>query len=342
MLLAMSVPARAFACSCAGYGIFAADPKDNSSGAPLDVAPVVIGTFDPATVKLADESGAPVELTLEAGPGPLCAPQWVELKPKAALRSNTRYRISATSPDKTSSQVSFTTGDRALGAMPLETPKLARADMVYRATTCASGPALGTPMPTTLCTGGFGDPRQGIEVIARSGDTVLARNTLGVFDTSSYELNTPPTCVEFRRRASNGQRSEPTVICGAALGGRPSVPSDQQGTIFTICNDGRVGAGRSEEEDAGVVTASDAGAVVVASAAGAMAASTVNAQTAAAASGSPAAPMLDAGTPPPPPAAETKTAAAGCAIAAVAKTSGALWLLPLGALGIRARRRLIA
>ncbi len=104
MLLSRSVPARAFACSCAGNGIFAANPKDITSGVPLDVAQVVIGTGDPATIKLADESGAPVAFTLETGPGPLCAPQWMELRPKAPLRSNTRYRISATSPSKTLSQ----------------------------------------------------------------------------------------------------------------------------------------------------------------------------------------------------------------------------------------------
>ncbi|HTU61787.1 MAG TPA: hypothetical protein VMF89_25195, partial [Polyangiales bacterium] len=177
-------------------------------------------------------------------------------------------------------------------------------------------------------------------VIARSNDTVLARNTLDLLDTNLYELKTPPTCVEIRRRAINGQRSEPTVICGAALGGRPSVPSDQQGSIFIVCNDGRIGAGRNEEEDAGVAIGSDAGTVVVARAAGAMAASTVNEPIAAAVSGSPAPPMLDAGAPLPPPAAATKTAAASCAIAAGVETSGALWLLPLAALGMRARRRL--
>jgi hypothetical protein len=263
LILAVLVPARALACTCAVTVFTQSDPKNHAQSVALDAAPYLQGAFDASTLELQDERGTSVDFTLQQGPRVGCQGAWAELQPKRALQPNTRYTIrveplypDSFPPSERTHTLTFTTGDGPLPEQHLEPPRLAHASVVYAALYCG-----GTSV--SMCIGGLGEPMpKDIEVIARRDDQVLLRVIGGLVDDGLYGLDDVPTCVELRRRAANGRRSEPITICGAALGARDPRPSDYQSMVLQ-CRDGVIGgpsatpAGAGAVDDAG---ADDAGA----------------------------------------------------------------------------------
>jgi hypothetical protein len=256
------VPARAFACTCSVQVFVDAEPKNHAGGVALDIAPFIQGAFDASTIELMDEHGGDVEFTLQEGPRTGCLGAWAELKPKAQLQPNTRYTISAEPlypdsfpPGDRTQSLTFTTGAEPLAQQHLEPPEHSHVSVVTAAIDCGG-------LPTTMmCIGGLDAPSPtDLELIVRHEDEVLLRVTGDIIDDGMYVLPEVPTCVELRRRAANGQRSEPVTICGDALGVRAARPSDYERGA-PVCHDGRFGSGAGDDgadagtSDAGVVSA---------------------------------------------------------------------------------------
>lgn len=177
--------------------------------------------------------------------------------PKEPLAANTRYtiRVVASFPEALSSSqqtaaVSFTTGDSELADETLRPPPFTTASFLRGAPDC------GGPRVAMACIGGLErqSPKDH-ELIAWHGDKILMRTTSYVRAVGNYGLDEVPDCIELRRRAPDGRRSETTKICGADL-----LTRDFQQTDLTDdwvpCKGGILGdpSVYNDDADAGVVT----------------------------------------------------------------------------------------
>ncbi|MET0390856.1 MAG: Ig-like domain-containing protein, partial [Polyangiales bacterium] len=90
---AAMVPTGVRACSCTVEPIYHSQPAKGARNVPVDVAPVIEGPFDAATVTLEDEHGVKPSFTLSLGPRVGCIGGWAELVPWQPLAANTRYTI---------------------------------------------------------------------------------------------------------------------------------------------------------------------------------------------------------------------------------------------------------
>jgi hypothetical protein len=301
---------RAHACTCTIDGIWDADPKDNSTGVALNRALVVQGVFKSGTAKLEDAQGVPVEVTVREGPVATCPGTSAELVPKAALKPNARYviRVEALYPGAESTSISFTTGTERLPERTLDAPR-AQASVLRDAPEAMCGPG----GRVFLCLGS--DGKKDLELIVRKGDKILLRAVPPhISNDASYVFVDEPDCIELRRTAPNGQRSEPTTICGAALKARAWREDDsKQGVV--PCRDGVIGAGEVEpiaDQDAGVTELSGrAGAPAIAGATALAAAGASAGATGAAGSGGAKAPTAPTPAQQKPPASDS-----GCAVSA--------------------------
>ena len=322
LCVAPLLPNRASACSCDPAPLYRTIPGADARDVPVDIAPVLEGPIDPASIKLTDDSGTAVEFTLETGPRVECLGGWAEVLPKQHLAPNTQYTIRANALYGGSvASLSFTTGDSELPDEPLAKPQLTAASVMRGVPDCGGG------RRTAACLGGVEkNARDNIELLMRRGDEILLRTTTFIQDDGPYGLTKEADCVELRRRARDGRRSEPVKLCGDQLpvGDFPPIRSTSD---WPSCHDGMLvlnsasgptdaGAGASDQ-DAGVEPASkpDAG---------------DKPDAAAAAS--------DAGRP-------SRESDSGCSIAAGPSLRAPdLWLLlalgmPLGAAKLRSRKR---
>ena len=240
---AAMLPARAHACSCSPAPIYHSQPADGSKNVPRDIAPVIEGPFDPSTVTLEDEHGAKLTFTLDVGPRLGCLGGWAELRPRQPLAATTRYtvRVGALYPDALAADervasISFTTGSDELADRSLERPRLTAASILRGAPDCGGVPTI------AACIGGLEEQAPtDLELIARRGDKILLRITSLIQGDGSYGLEEQPDCIELRRRAADGRRSEPTTICGAALLARDYRESDSTPNGWVECKDGILG-----------------------------------------------------------------------------------------------------
>lgn len=253
--MAAAWPARALACECLPDPIYHAQPKAGATGVPLDIAPVIEGPFDPTSIRFEDERGAELTFALNLGPRNGCLGGWAELLPSQPLAANTRYtiRVAALYPGGLTAEqriaaVSFTTGSEQLADETLLPPRLSAASVLRGARDCGG-------LPTTFaCIGGLEEeaPRD-LELIALRGDEVLLRVTSLIRDDGTYGIAEPPDCIELRRRAADGRRSEPSRICGAALLTRDYRKGESETEGWVACHAGILGdpAAYDESSDAG-------------------------------------------------------------------------------------------
>lgn len=236
---AMCMPATAHACTCSPEVFYKTAPVDGMSGVPLDFAPLIEGAFDPSSFSFEDEHGAMVEFALEHSPGVQCMPAWAELRPKNLLAPETNYTIrvaalhpAALSTAEPSGVLRFKTGGVLVPKRSLEVPQFERASVVRGAPDCGGVPTV------MMCIGGLAEEEpHDLELIARRGDTILLRSTSLIRDDGTYGVPAVPDCIELRRRAGDGRRSEPKRICGQALSiseWPESVPESEWAT----CHDG--------------------------------------------------------------------------------------------------------
>jgi hypothetical protein len=214
---ACALPARARACTCSGSPIYRSDPEDGAQDVPLNAALLVLGAFPVESLTLEDEDGQAVEFTLHAGPTPSCAGTSADLVPMQPLKPGTTYVLEVEPLYPSSGEPSstrFTTGTAWLPDLEPEPP------------TASASVFLDVPPDGFSC--GDGTVRafidvpdwEGVEVIARRGDTVLLHWML-LAGEGGFKLESAPDCLEFRRRAPNGRRSAPVALCGDALAERP-------------------------------------------------------------------------------------------------------------------------
>lgn len=251
-LAAATMPARAKACSCSPEPIYHALPKDGAGGVPLDVAPLLEGPFEQTGITFTDEHGAEQKFKLNVGPRVSCLGGFAELIPEQPLAANTRYtiRVIASYPDslypeQRTGTVSFTTGSEEVADKMLRPPQLTTASVLLGASDCiGEGRAL-------TCIGGLerNNPKDH-ELIARRGDKILLRTTQFIQNDASYALREQPDCIELRRRAPDGRRSEPTTLCGSALLTRELQESDKSSSGWVECKDGILGDASAYEDDA--------------------------------------------------------------------------------------------
>jgi hypothetical protein len=255
-LAAAYSPARAKACSCSPEPIYHAVPKDGAGGVPVDVAPLIEGAFEHTNITFEDEHGGKPKFALNLGPRVGCLGGFAELVPEQPLAANTRYTIRVVGsypdsllPEQRIAALSFRTGDRDVADEPLRQPPLTTVSVVRGAPDCIRARV------AMACIGGLeaSNPRD-LELIARRGDKVLLRTTKFVRRDGSYGLDEEPDCIELRRRALDGRRSEPTKVCGTALLTRDFQKSDEGNNGWVECKDGVLGdpSAYDKGEDAGV------------------------------------------------------------------------------------------
>jgi hypothetical protein len=253
--LAAALPARAKACSCSPEPIYHAIPKDGTGGVPLDVAPLLEGLFEQTGIAFTDEHGVEQKFKLNLGPQVFCLGGFAELIPEQPLAANTRYTIRVVAsypdslyPEQRTGTVSFTTGSAELADKTLRPPQLTAASVLLGAPDC------GGERVAMACIGCLerNIPKDH-ELIARRGDKILLRTTQFIQRDASYGLDEQPDCIELRRRALDGRRSEPRTICGSALLTRDFQESDLVDQ-WVQCKDGILGDGsasRADTPDAG-------------------------------------------------------------------------------------------
>jgi hypothetical protein len=255
-LAAAYSPARAKACSCSPEPIYHSQAKDGAGGVPLDIAPLLEGAFEHTNITFEDEHGGKPNFALNLGPRTGCLGGFAELVPEQPLAANTRYtiRVAATYPDSVPADqriaaISFRTGDREIADEPLRQPPLTTVSVVRGAPDCIHARV------AMACIGGLeaSNPRD-LELIARRGDKILLRTTKFVQMDGNYGLDEEPDCIELRRRALDGRRSEPTKVCGTALLTRDFQKSDEGDNGWIQCKDGILGdpAAYDDGADAGV------------------------------------------------------------------------------------------
>jgi hypothetical protein len=229
-------PADARACSCLGTAIARSDPFDGAQDVAINRALVIEGYLDPASIRLENESGERVDVQVNHGPTPGCPGAWAELVPRQALDTNATYVIRAatvaTVGDMPES-VTFKTGTSQLPALTLQAPK-------GRVSVVEGFPQSGSSCGSTKIQACVGlEDAVDVEIIARRGDEIIMRWMMP-HEEGNYGFEVTPDCLEFRRRGPTGQRSEPLIVCGEALGTRAFRASDMNGHEY-LCHDGVTG-----------------------------------------------------------------------------------------------------
>jgi hypothetical protein len=251
-------PAVAAACSCPAQVINSSDPKDGDTGWALNRALIVSGNLDPQSLELTDASGAAVEVDIDQGPAEgNCGGTWSELRPKRPLAGRTTYTLRALPdlrviPNATAGSLTFSTGTELLPDPALAAPK-GRVTMIEGFPQPADAPIGACKVkPVRACTGLDDGPA--FEVIARSGGKMVRRWLIG-HDWPDWFLEVPD-CLEFRRRAATGKRSEPLTLCGKeALG----VRAYRAGDDGLSCHDGLFEASDAGTSEPLPSSANDAG-----------------------------------------------------------------------------------
>ena len=330
------VPAQVWACSCNPEPLYSTIPKTGAAGVPLDIAPVLEGPFDASSLSFADESGKAVEFTLALGPQVGCMGGWAEVLPKQRLAPNTRYtlKVSALYPESLSrdhrvASLSFTTGDSELPDEPLARPTLSAASVMRGAPDCGGVPVvmacLGRVKPA--------EPSH-VELLMRRGSDILLRTTHFIQSDVAFGLKEVPDCIELRRRAIDGRRSEPATICGDALPVSDFTPADKNSNGWVTCKDGLIGAAADSGATHADAMPADQDAGFEADAAAPIAGGDASVRTddpPASASGA-AAPSSAQKSP-----SESASAAAGCAVSTGSPVD--LWLLLALGMPLAAARR---
>lgn len=238
------VPEQVLACECSPAPLYSTIPKSGSVDVPLDIAPVLEGPFDPSSLSFNDEAGAAVEFTLALGPQVGCLGGWAEVLPKQRLAPHMRYTIKvnalyadSVSSDQHVASLSFTTGESELPDEPLDRPHLSAASVMRGAPDCGG-------VPTIMACLGRVKPAEPsrVELLMRRGDEILMRTTHFIQSDSAFGLKNVPDCIELRRRAVDGRRSEPATICGDALPVSDFTPRDENANGWVTCRDGLIGA----------------------------------------------------------------------------------------------------
>jgi hypothetical protein len=238
------------ACSCGPWAIAGSVPENGARDVPINQALVVEGRLIAESIKLEDMNGNPVAFDLEQGPTPGCPGTWAELLPRAPLAPMTQYRIVVASdapfvidPDRDS--LTFTTGTQVLPEQNLTPPK-GRASVVEGLPQSDSSCG-----PTVVAACVDLEDYAGVELVARRAGQIITR---WLFSEDSLDplfgFDVVPDCLEFRRRAVTGQRSESLTICGEALGTRSAVASDMSLQVV-LCRAGVIGEQASNAPDAG-------------------------------------------------------------------------------------------
>lgn len=248
---AASLSAPVFACECSPAAVYHAQPGDGADNVPRDIAPVLEGAFDPATISLEDEDGVKLAFALNVGPRFGCLGGWAELLPSQPLAANARFtiRVAASQPDalaadKRVASITFTTGSDELADVPLLPPPLTAASVLRGAPDCGGVPVV------MACIGGLEQQTPAdVELIARRGNEILLRITSLIQNDGNYGMAAPPDCIELRRRARDGRRSEPTKICGDALLTRDYLASEATPGSWVACKDGILGDRDAYEDD---------------------------------------------------------------------------------------------
>lgn len=207
---------RARACSYVPIALYQSDPRQGATGVPLNQALAIEGAFIASSVRLENERGEAVPFELNAGPWPGFEGTSADVIPREPLQPNTRYRLrvdamfpDAEAPLQPTATLEFTTGTTSLPEVTLSVPTL-------KATVVRDNPPPMCGTGNQLACIGTADTA-GVELIMRRGDTVLLRTTTLVSDSGTYALPEVPDCIELRRRAPTGKRSEPFKLCGDAL-----------------------------------------------------------------------------------------------------------------------------
>ena len=233
-------PVRVWACTCATKPISHSQPANDSTDVPMDIAPMLEGPFDPTTIGFADERGVELEFELVQGPRVGCLGAWAELLPKQPLRANTRYtiRVGALDPvglpaSERVDMLTFTTGAAPTPDEEIAPPQLTAASVLRGAPVCGGRPE------NVTCIAGLEQPDPAdLELIARRGDEILLRISSFIGEGGNYITEEAPDCIELRRRAPNGRRSEPVRICGEELLVRDYREGDLDENDWVTCEEG--------------------------------------------------------------------------------------------------------
>jgi hypothetical protein len=241
--LAALAPARAHACSCAPEPILSSRPVDGATAVPIDIAPLIVGPFDPDTVTFEREDGTPVAFELRVGKAEdLCSGSNGELVPSAALEPDTVYVIRAERFDEEmlASTVRIRTGQELVPELPLQAPRV-------EASFIRGNPILdscGGEVRGCLALAGA----EHFELTVKQAEQELVRTFVSGSAAQIYSLLVEPDCIEVRARDLAGRRSAATILCGDELHVRDGRRSD-----FTDeglrCQDGVIGD--PEPADAG-------------------------------------------------------------------------------------------
>jgi hypothetical protein len=219
-----SAPARVHACSCIGFGIIRSTPLHDATDVPIDVAPVISGSFDPDELSFERADGTPVDFEVRAGHGgnEPCVVVSAELVPAQVLDIETQYVIRTQSVAFEAyppHAVRFTTGSDRVPEVALEAPAVAAAFANY-------GGSCGT---ITGCIRIDGAEQTEVVLHAEGAEPVLlfangAEQQLRGF----FEL---PACIEVRARDAAGRRSEATMLCSDGIATRDAMGSFGAGAL---------------------------------------------------------------------------------------------------------------
>jgi hypothetical protein len=208
-------PTRVSACQCAQLAaIQLSEPRANSTGVPLDIAPIIEGMFDPATVAFERADGTPVPFELRTLRSlNFCADQ-AELLPTNPLQPNTSYVIRAEHRHAADAptEVRIETGTSRLPAEALSEPEVTASLVILAGEWIGCG--LEVPNDTAGCISVEGARAEVIIPLA-NGTSIRS------FVTGATYLNPFGSplqgCLEVRARDAAGRRSEPKRVCADQL-----------------------------------------------------------------------------------------------------------------------------
>jgi hypothetical protein len=246
LLCLLHAPSSALACTWLAKTFTSSLPANGAQGVPIDVAPVIRGSWEPESVVWEAEDGTRVPFDLVSGPSQQFVGRIAELVPRETLRPMARYFIRAnvllgSMPES----IEFTTGDASADEVPKQPPQVAVSVLNGIDSSCVSGDSV-------VCAS-VGQTTALLEVLGVDG-TLLLRD---VIDGNVFTYVTAPGCVRISARSASGELSAPRELCDAALATRP-VRDELLG--FHECRDGefrpRDGSRTSGGDDASVTATS--------------------------------------------------------------------------------------
>jgi hypothetical protein len=236
------------ACICDAKKLWRTDPVDGATGVELNRAFIVEGVYKGGSARLENDRGEQVDVTLYEGYKGFCASHAARLVPKQPLAPNTRYVLTVeTGQDDLSTSIHVTTGTETLPQVPLAPPEL-HADLIRgkpRIYACSSSG------PSHLCVDVA--PADDLELTVLRGTEVVVRVTgreVSGYAEYGHWFGESPDCIELRRIATNGQRSEPATLCGAQLAAS-AWPDSDSSEAWANCHSGLASVGDPQVADAG-------------------------------------------------------------------------------------------